>query len=492
MPSHLTFLLNGELRRIDHCDPTATLLHYLREEQGLTGTKEGCAEGDCGACTVTVSSLAGNLASNLDGSGDIEHKAVNACICLLPMLQGKSVTTVEALHGTDGGPHEIQNTMVELHASQCGFCTPGIVMSLHAAGMNADTLDRSTAPDVLAGNLCRCTGYGPILKAATALGNNAKQKPDQSNREALAALANVEMVEGEMQGRRFFIPVSLEQLDALCSAHPDAVLVAGATDVGLWVTKAHRKLETVIYVNNIRQLKEIRQSETSLWIGAGATYEDAISTLAKHWPDLGELVRRIGSRQVRNTGTIGGNIANGSPIGDMPPALIALDTTLHLRGDKGRRSLPLEDYFLAYGKQDRAPGEYVEGVEIPLPDTADRLRCYKLSKRFDVDITAVLGCFDIAVSDGQITAARIAFGGMAGIPCRARQVENALTGQPWTEAIIRTAMAKFKNDFKPMSDMRASEEYRAKAAANLLLEYFLEMQTDRSQTRLVGLGSDLS
>jgi xanthine dehydrogenase small subunit len=483
MRDHLEFILNGDVRRLDSVDPTATLLNYLRDNQGLTGTKEGCAEGDCGACTVTVSQKTSDR--------EIEHRAVNACICLLPMLDGKAVTTVEALQGKAGQPHNVQKAMVDLHASQCGFCTPGIVMSLHAAGLNADRLDGKTAPDILAGNLCRCTGYGPILKAAEALGRkdaDASSRPDLS---ALVGLGDKNFVTGEGDGRRFYIPTSLDQLDTLCADHPDAVLVAGATDVGLWVTKAHRQLETVIYLNQISELKVIRTDGDTLWIGAGATYEEAMPVLTRHWPDLGELVRRLGSKQVRNTGTIGGNIANGSPIGDMPPALIALGAKLHLRGDKGQRTLELEDYFIDYGQQDRAPGEYVEGIEIPLPDIADRLRCYKLSKRFDVDITAVLGCFDIAVRDGQITSARIAYGGMAGIPKRASLVEKALTGQPWTEATIRAAMQEYKHDFSPLSDMRASEEYRAKAAQNLLLKYFLEMQADRSQTRLVGLGADL-
>lgn len=484
MRDHLKFILNGEVRRVDKVDPTATLLNYLRDSQGLTGTKEGCAEGDCGACTVTLTQHAPD--------GGVEHKAVNACICLLPMLDGKSVTTVEALQGKAGQPHNVQKAMVDQHASQCGFCTPGIVMSLHAAGLNADRLDGETAPDILAGNLCRCTGYGPILKAAEALGSRGEAAPVRSDLSALESLVGEDMTSGETKGRRFFIPTRLDQLDTLCADHPEATMVAGATDVGLWVTKAHRQLETVIYLNQISELKTIRTGDDTLWIGAGVTYEEALPALSKHWPDLGELVRRLGSKQVRNTGTIGGNIANGSPIGDMPPALIALEASLHLRGDRGRRTLKLEDYFIDYGKQDRTPGEYVEGVEIPLPDKVDRLRCYKLSKRFDVDITAVLGCFDIAVREGQITSARIAYGGMAGIPKRASHVENALAGQPWTEATIRAAMHEYKHDFSPLSDMRASEEYRAKAAQNLLLKYFLEMQGDRSQTRLVGLGSNLS
>jgi xanthine dehydrogenase small subunit len=485
MRDTISFYLNGELKVLRGVAPTQTLLRYLREDEKLCGTKEGCAEGDCGACTVNVNTLSAD--------GAVKREAINACIRFMPSLDGASVTTVEGLARDSDAPHPVQQAMMDSDASQCGFCTPGFVMSLYTAYRNRTMLPLAAANDVLAGNLCRCTGYGPILTAAEKIGHVAKTA-DQSNDdgvelEQLRSLDHQEPVEIEHGEARAFLPATSDQLADTYSAHPDATLIAGATDVGLWVTKARERLPKVIFLNRVRDLTSIKRSEQELVIGAGVTYSDAIDSLAQIYPDLGELVRRIGAVQVRNAGTLGGNIANGSPIGDMPPALIALDARLVLRHGAQRRTLPLEDFFLAYGRQDRKPGEFVEAVHVPLKTAADELKCYKISKRFDQDISALCGCFNIKISNGVVAAARIAFGGMAATPKRAPSVEAALIRKPWDRASVELAMQEFAKDFTPMSDMRASATYRLRTAQNLLLKYFLETQAPLAQTRLVGHGN---
>ncbi len=443
----ITFLLNGETVRLTGRSPTTTLLDWLREDRGLTGTKEGCNEGDCGACTVIVTDPGG-------------ARTLNACILFLPQLHGKAVRTVEGIAGPGGELHPVQRAMIDHHGSQCGFCTPGFIASMACAHLNgARDFD-----DQLAGNLCRCTGYAPIIRAAQAAAD--APVPDWMRDTTPDA--------GAAQGPGWFAPDTADTLATLYAAHPDATLVAGATDVGLWVTKQMRDLGPVIFLHRCADLQGIGETDTGLRIGAGATMDRVLRAMADRHPSYAEMVRRYGSAQVRNAATIGGNIANGSPIGDNPPALIALGARLHLRMGAARREMALEDFFLDYGRQDRRPGEFVEAVTIPAQP--DRLRVYKLSKRFDQDISAVCGAFNITVTGGIVTAARIAFGGMAGVPKRADAVDAALTGQPWTEATVTAALSAFAQDFTPLSDMRASAAYRLATAQAMLRRYFLEDQ----------------
>jgi xanthine dehydrogenase small subunit len=449
----ITFLLNGERVELEDVRPTATLLDWLRDARGLTGTKEGCNEGDCGACTVMV--------SDADGA-----RALNSCILFLPQLNGKAVRTVEGAAGPDGELHPAQSAMIDLHGSQCGFCTPGFIMSMVASHANGAT-DHDTQ---LAGNLCRCTGYVPIIRAAEATekapvpvwveNDRSFTLPDAPGKEARVP-SNLHM------------PQTADELATAYAAHPDATLVAGATDVGLWVTKQLRDLDPVIFLAGCDDLKTVEVTDSEIRLGAMADMNAVREVIEPLHPSYGEMIRRYASVQVRNAATIGGNVANGSPIGDNPPALIALGATLHLRHGDTRRSMPIEDFFIDYGKQDRAPGEFVEAITIPRQ--ADNLKVFKLSKRFDQDISAVLGAFNITVENGTVTSARIAFGGMAGTPKRATHVEQALIGQPWTAATIASAQAEFDKDFTPMSDMRASAEYRQEAARNLLARCYAEM-----------------
>ena len=448
----IVFLLNGERVELNGVPATRTLLDWLREDRGLTGTKEGCNEGDCGACTVMVS----------DGNGT---RTLNSCILFLPQLHGKAVRTVEGVSGPDGSLHPVQKAMIRHHGSQCGFCTPGFVVSMACAHKNG----RRDFDVQLAGNLCRCTGYAPIVRAAK---DAASEPVPIWITEDYAQSATV--AGGPERGASGIAPESADELATLYAAHPDAVLVAGATDVGLAVTKALREPERILFLSGIQDLKVIDVGPKAVRIGAMATLSEIGDAIADLHPSLGELIRRFGSVQIRNAATIGGNIANGSPVGDFPPALIALGATLHLRRRNDRRDLPIEDFFLDYGVQDRAPGEFVEAVSFPRQ--ADRLKCYKLSKRFDQDISAVCGCLNIRVEAGRVEEARIAFGGMAGIPKRARHVEDALSGQDWSEATVRAARDAWERDFTPLTDLRASAAYRLDAARNMLTRAFLDDQ----------------
>lgn len=437
------FLLNGETVCVTDEIQTRTLLDWLRETRGLTGTKEGCNEGDCGACTVMVSDETGS-------------RAMNACILFLPQLAGKAVRTVEGICAPDGELHPVQTAMIEHHGSQCGFCTPGFIVSMAVAHKNG----QQDFDDQLAGNLCRCTGYAPIIRAAKSCADIPV--PDWINDD----LSAISVAHSDTR------PASLDQLATWYQENPDAVLIGGATDVGLWVTKRLDKLDKVAFLNGIDALKTIDITDTTIRIGAGVSITDLGQCMREYHPDFAEMIRRYGSTQVRNAATIGGNIANGSPIGDAPPALIALGATLHLRKGDTQRDILLEDFFVAYGKQDRQPGEFVQAVSIPRQD--DRLKCYKISKRFDQDISAVCGCFSIRLTNGKINEARIAFGGMAATPKRATKVENALIGQQWARETIDAALPAFAADFTPMSDMRASADYRMRVAENMLVRYFLE------------------
>jgi xanthine dehydrogenase small subunit len=457
-----TFLLNGRELTVDTA-ATTTLLDWLREDRHLTGTKEGCNEGDCGACSVMV--------TDADGA-----KALNACILFMPQIEGKAVRTVEGIAAPDGTLHPVQEAMVSHYGSQCGFCTPGFITTMATAHLNGAT-DYDTE---LAGNLCRCTGYAPIIRAAQAAARHPV--PDHMNDPSL--LCSKKSSGGAPQARGADSPPTTpEELATWMNDNPTGTLVAGATDVGLWVTKGFRDLGPTAFLNRIPALSGVTLTDSDIRIGAATTLTDLHDAIAPHHPAFGALIRRYGAVQVRNAATIGGNIANGSPIGDGSPALIALGASLHLRSINGPRSLPLEDFFLDYGTQDRAKNEFIEAITIPRQ--ADHLRCYKLSKRFDQDISAVCGCLWIEVEDGTVTQARLAFGGMAGTPKRAAQAEAAMTGQRWSEATARAAMAAITRDFTPLSDMRASASYRMESAQNMILRAWAEDRGDATDVLAV-------
>lgn len=474
MRAKLRFLLGTDARDLPDVDPTRTVLQYLREDEALCGTKEGCAEGDCGACTVTL--------AERDGAGGIRYRAVNSCIMFMPALDGRQLLTVEHLRDDGAALHPVQQAMVDHHASQCGFCTPGFVMSLATLYLAGETPDRDGTADALAGNLCRCTGYRPILDAARAVLAQPAPRPDASSISLHAKLEALdtdgETLEVEGAERRFIAPRSLTELTAVLAREPAALILGGGTDIGLWVTKQHRDLPLMVATEQVAEMRRIAQTETHLSIGGAVTYADAMTHLAALHPAIGALIRRIGSRQIRERGTIGGNIANASPIGDMPPLLLVLDAVLILASAEGSRRLPIARFFQSYRTTALAAGEVVAAIEIPRFAAEMRLGVYKISKRFDQDISAVCGAFAVTLAEGHVRSARIAFGGMAATPVRAKAAEDALTRAPWDAEGLRSAIAAIDDGFAPISDMRASADYRKLVARNLLLKFFLENPAD--------------
>ncbi|MDP3524296.1 MAG: xanthine dehydrogenase small subunit [Hoeflea sp.] len=469
----IRFLLNDQTVDLSGFAPDLTLLDWLRIDRRLTGTKEGCAEGDCGACTVLVGRM---------DNGVLTYESVNACIRFVGSLDATHVVTVEHLNRPDGALSAVQQAMVDHHGSQCGFCTPGIVASLHALWLSDPEPTEADIERQLQGNLCRCTGYEPIVKAAVAA---AKTIPTEDNDrlvkayaetiETLTRFADGARVSIESERGATYLPADVDDLAVLYEAHPEATIVAGSTDVGLWVTKHMRAIAPVILVGHLDGLKEISLDENGLTLGAGVSYTAARGALVAAYPQMAELWDRIGGAQVRNMGTIGGNIANGSPIGDTPPPLIALDATVTLRKGSSRRTLPLEAFFIEYGKQDRQKGEFVESVFAPALAEDAFFAVYKISKRRDEDISALCGAFRVTLDgEGRVGSARIAVGGMAGTPKRAKAAEAALLGQAWTWDTISQAREALATDYQPLSDWRASAQYRMLSAQNLMIRFFLE------------------
>jgi xanthine dehydrogenase small subunit len=481
------FLLDGEVVHIRDVSPQVTLLEFLREHLGRTGTKEGCAEGDCGACTVVLGEPAGD--------GGLVWRPINACIRLLPTIDGKALFTVESLKQRDGTLHPVQRALVDCHGSQCGFCTPGFAMSLFGLYKNSPPCDRAVVEDALSGNLCRCTGYRPIIAAARRMydlpaapgwrgrgiderGRRVVSDEERTLGAALATLERAATLAYECQGQRFYAPRGVEELASLHLAHPEARLVAGATDVALSVTKQHRDLGTIIYTGKVRDLLETRTTPTHLEIGAAVPLTEALALIDTEYPALAEVWSRFGSVPIRNSGTLGGNIANGSPIGDSMPVLLALGAAVILRRGERRREVALDDFYLGYQRTALESGEFVASIHVPRCEPAAQVRAYKISRRFDQDISAVFACFYLRRTgdspDAPIGAIRIGCGGVAAIPQRATRCEQTLAGRLWDEATLADGKAALESEFEPITDMRASAAYRRVVLGNLLRRFFLE------------------
>jgi xanthine dehydrogenase small subunit len=470
MADAIRFLLGDAPRVVEGLAPTTTVLQYLREHERRCGTKEGCAEGDCGACTVVLASP--------DAKGRLTYRAVNSCIQFLPTLDGQQLLTVEDLQRPDGTLHPVQQAMVDCHGSQCGFCTPGFVMSMFVLWHAKKDASTEEARQALAGNLCRCTGYRPILDAAKRMYEGASEDQFDTARAdtvaQLAALRRPAALAYEHAGQRFFAPRSRAELTEILRAYPDAHILAGGTDFGLWVTKQHRDFQTIVFLGEIEELKDIRVGPDALEIGAGATLDEVMAALKFPLPSLQNFLLRFASTQIRNVATIGGNIANASPIGDLPPVLLALDASVVLAGPQGERTRPLDQFFLSYRKTALAPGEIIVAVRVPIPAPALSFAAYKVSKRFDQDISAVCGAFALTREGDRVSDIRLGYGGMAAIPKRAAAAEAALRGRPWTLENVRRAMDAMGEDFQPLSDCRGSAAYRALSARNLLLRFYYE------------------
>ncbi len=468
--NNIRFLLDGDVKTVEITDPTRSLLQYLREDINRTGTKEGCAEGDCGACTVVIAEVV---------NSKLQYRAVNACIQFLPTLHGKALFTVESLKQADGSLHPVQQSLVDYHASQCGFCTPGFVMSLFAQYQGGATLNRTELNDALSGNLCRCTGYRSIIEA----GKHMHDYPAVDGQDSIL-LAQLDQLNDktdlqlQSSGWTYYAPASLAALATIYQQRPEATLLAGGTDVGLWVTKQLHELSEVIYLGNVAELKLITQGPAGIEIGAAVSLQHAFASLSHAYPELENLFRRFASMPVRNAGTLAGNIANGSPIGDSMPALICIGARVRLRLGTQTREMDLQDLYLGYQKNAMQAGEFIEVVTVPPRDTDTQLQSYKLSKRFDQDISAVCAAFALKLDGERVSSIRIAYGGMAAIPRRAAQTELFFTGKIWNEESVLAGMRILNQDFQPMSDMRASEAYRQQAAANLLYRFYLQTSSE--------------
>jgi len=488
MREAICFFLNGKKIEITTAGepglrPDMTLFNWLRLHQKLTGTKEGCAEGDCGACSVVVGRLAGD--------NHPVWQAVNACILFLPMLHGTVLTTIEGVAGTDGQLHPVQQSMIDNHGAQCGFCTPGFVMSLYAGWCSGLAFNTSNIESLLSGNLCRCTGYGPIVRAGEALANMARPQWAiarlQADIDGLRQMQEEEAEKGleiSVRGQRFNAPTSIAELEQLYIENPDAQILSGATDIGLWVTKQHRQLAHFIHIGRVAELEQIEKTDSLIKIGAGVTHQQAMTYLAEDYPALQEIWARFGSAQVRASGRVCANIANASPIGDLSPCFLALGAEILLNRGGDKRQIRLEDFFIDYGQQDRLSGEFVEAVLLPRLSDDQHLYAYKISKRFDQDISAVLMAACIKIDQDKIADIKVGFGGMAAIPKRAINLEACLKGQAVSELaklgqLSTTALADavtqaLAADFDPIDDMRASRAYRLVVAAQLVEKLFIE------------------
>jgi xanthine dehydrogenase small subunit len=483
----IRFVLDGEVIELENVVPTRTVLQFLRDDLRRTGTKEGCAEGDCGACTVVLAEL------SRDGD-DVTLRAINSCIQFLPTLDGKELITVESLNPAGTELHPVQQAMVEQHGSQCGFCTPGFVMSLFALYKTNDKPTRREIDDALAGNLCRCTGYRPIIAAAHAM-YDAPASTDDWLVQASGYQGKASKRAGQLQtlvrdkgpgfgvGRpTFFSPLNIAELAGLLNTYPDATILAGGTDVGLWVTKQHRDLPLIIYTGRVAELQQLEVTDSHIEIGAAVTITDAMSVIVEHYPDLDELLKRFASPPIRNAGTLGGNIANGSPIGDSMAALMVLGATLALCTGSETREIPLDDFYVDYMINDLQPGEFISTIRIPMPESEIVLRSYKLSKRFDQDISAVCTAYRLELDGDKVASIRVACGGLAATVKRAKNCEAAITGKRWDENTIREGAAALAKDFMPLDDMRASAEYRMRANQNLLQRFYLETSGELTES----------
>ncbi len=475
----IQFLRRGEVVTLSNVPPTRTLLEVLREDLGFTGTKEGCGEGDCGACTVVL--------GEADGE-QLTFKAVNSCIRMAHSVHGLALWTVEDLSGANtANQHPAQEAMVQCHASQCGFCTPGFVMSLFGMYQNhvlqGQSITRELAQTELSGNLCRCTGYRPILDAAQKMADYPVVRLDQPTITRQLAGIQPQAPDANSPYKAYQMPGTLAELLTARSAQPKAQLVAGCTDVGLWVTKMHKQFDAVIDVTRVAELRRIEQQGGDWVIGAAATLQDAFTALLKSWPELTTFAARFAGLPVRNSGTLGGNVANGSPIGDSMPLLIALKSRIVLASVRGEREMPLEDFYTGYRENLLAADEVVAFIKVPASTRSasqtSLLRAYKISKRYDDDISAVCLVLNLTLDGGVVSDISIGAGGVAATPVRARQTEAALRGQPWSQASVQTATLTLRAEFEPISDMRASSTYRQQVLGNLLQRFWLESQGEQ-------------
>ena len=480
----IKFILNDKLFFVEKEDADTTLLQWLRNNKKLTGTKEGCAEGDCGSCSVIVGKLQDN--------NTVKYSSINSCILYIPMLDGCSIRTVEGVSGPKDELHPVQISLINYHGSQCGFCTPGFVISLYSGWLNKISWNIQNIENLLCGNLCRCTGYGPIVEAAKSLKNKRIPKWEilRNKIESKFIKENYFKTTLHYENNKtyFFSPIKKKEISNILSYQKNPLILSGGTDIGLWTTKKHKKISNFVYLNKIKELSKIIENKNDFKIYSAVTHDMAMNSLSSHYPALQEIWRRFGSAQVRSSGTVCGNIANGSPIGDLAPAFLSLNASIVLNSKNKKRKIKLDNFFISYGIQNIKKEEWIECLILPKLKINQHFSCYKISKRFDQDISAVMGAFCIDIKDGFISKSRIAFGGMDAIPKRAFNLEKSLNGTEISKDISEFQFENLRRDFNPISDVRGSSSYRIETSINLLKKYFFELK-NKTQINLAGNSS---
>lgn len=462
----ISFMLNDQQIDITEARADLTLLNYLRDHKNLKGTKEGCASGDCGACTVVVAELDEN-------ENNLEYKSINSCVTFLSAIHGKQLITIEYIN--DGKSlHPVQQQMVEHHGSQCGFCTPGFVMSMFAFYHQPHPATTEAIEHALSGNLCRCTGYRPIIDATkTACSSKTSDKFDLARAQTVSILKDLQSVPGGIPG--LYIPKSRKELAELREAFPEARLAAGTTDLALEVTQHFDDIEEMISLSSVPELNALGHDQDTLIIGAAATLATVESALIKDFPELKELVWRFASLPIRNQATLGGNVANASPIGDMPPVLLALEATIIVDNGESRRNIPANDFFTGYRQTLLNQNEWIEAIRLPKKSPKTLLRAYKVSKRHEDDISAVCAVFKIELEQDLITKVHSGFGGVAALPVNAPELSRLIVGKPWSDKNTMNLAKKYLSEcFEPIDDVRATADYRKKIVANLWYRFWLE------------------
>ena len=465
------FIYENKLIELENPDPNQTILNFIRDKLKKTGTKEGCAEGGCGACTIVLGELENKK---------IKYKAINSCISFTPTLHGKQLIVVENLVSKNGTYHPVQEAMAKYHASQCGFCTPGFVMSIFAMSKNKKNNNKDDIKDAISGNLCRCTGYRPIIDAAKNIKKKYSDEFYKNSKKTINLLKKIhsKSIIIENKNKKYFAPKTINELRTVIQKNPDSDFLSGGTDLSLKVTKDRQEIKKIINLNNIKELNFIKIKNNEIIFGSTTPLIQVEKFILKYYPDFNNILRRYGSVQIRNVGTIGGNIATASPIGDTLPLLLSLNAKIIIQTKKGNKQILLNNFFIKYRKTKLKKGEFIKSIIIPIYKNHN-FKAYKISKRFDDDISSVCASFNLKIKDQRIQDVAIAYGGMAEIPKRAKNCENFLKNSKFSEDIFEKAKDLLKRDFNPISDMRASKQYRLEVAENLLIKFFIETKTKK-------------
>ena len=467
----IRFIFENKIKEIKNPDPNETILNHIRLELKKTGTKEGCAEGGCGACTVVVGELKKNK---------IIYKAINSCIAFTTSLEGKHLLVVEDLTQKNGSLHPVQSAMINFHGSQCGFCTPGFIMSLFSMYKNKTSYDKKTIEESISGNLCRCTGYRPIIDAAKSLKNNNSDQFKKNEKKTISLLKKIrpKNISINNKFKKYFAPKTIIELKKIIKKNQDAEFLSGGTDMSLIVTKQKKDIKNIIYLNSIDELNYIKEKVNYIEVGATTPLSKFELIIKKYYPDFDRILKRYGSVQIRNVATLAGNIATASPIGDSLPLLLSLNASISIESFNKKMTIPLKDFFIGYRKTKLRKGYFISSIKIPI-FKKNIFKAYKISKRIDDDISSVCASFNLEIVNKKIKDIKIAYGGMAAIPKRAFYCEKMLLNSSFSEDTILKAQKSLEKDFQPIDDMRASKDYRVEIAKNLLTKCFVEIKKNK-------------